>query len=146
MLTLQYSGTNNFNPSASGQNGSPAGPTLTVVSLMPSLQSVTLQSCSAKLQGMRLPLPITSQHPSRHSAQVSVQISPTGTTVSQTVVPTSPAGNAPVTVSGGIYPSDGSNPVGTITIAVSLPPCPALQRCRHCHTERSELNFAGSNA
>ena len=40
VLTLQYSGTNNFNPSASGQNGSPAGPTLTVVSLMPLLQSI----------------------------------------------------------------------------------------------------------
>lgn len=45
VLTLQYSGTNNFSPSTSGQNGSPAGPTLTVVSLMPLLQSVTLQSC-----------------------------------------------------------------------------------------------------
>ncbi|CAK0782792.1 hypothetical protein CVIRNUC_005987 [Coccomyxa viridis] len=75
VLTLQYSGTNNFNPSASGQNGLPAGPTLTV-------------------------------------------ISPTGTTVSQTVVPTNPAGNPPMTVSGGIYPSDGSNPVGTVTIIV----------------------------
>ncbi|CAL8470291.1 g9833 [Coccomyxa elongata] len=29
-ITLQYSGTSNFAPSASGQNGSPAGPTLTV--------------------------------------------------------------------------------------------------------------------
>ena len=63
VLTLQYSGTNNFNPSASGQNGSPAGPTLTVVSLMPSLQSIALQACSAKLQGAPLPFHITSQHP-----------------------------------------------------------------------------------
>ena len=75
-----------------------------------------------------------------------MQISPTGTTVSQTVVPTNPAGNAPVTVSGGIYPSDGSNPVGTVTITVSPPPRLALQRCRHSHTERTEVSTAGSYA
>ena len=51
-----------------------------------------------------------------------MQISDTGTTVTQSVVPTNPAGNAPVNVSGVIYPSDGSNPIGTITITVSLPP------------------------
>ena len=55
VLTLQYSGDSNFNPSTSGQNGSPGGPTLLVVSLMPPLQSVTLQSCSAKRYGVRLP-------------------------------------------------------------------------------------------
>ncbi len=60
VLTLQYSGDSNFNPSASGQNGSPGGPTLVVVSLMPPLQSVTLPSCSAKLDGMHLPPHVTS--------------------------------------------------------------------------------------
>ncbi len=55
VLTLQYGGDSNFNPSTSGQNGSPAGPTLLVVSLMPLLQSVTLQSCLAKRYGKRLP-------------------------------------------------------------------------------------------
>ncbi|CAK0782794.1 hypothetical protein CVIRNUC_005989 [Coccomyxa viridis] len=76
VLTLQYSGDSNFNPSTSGQNGSPGGPTLLV-------------------------------------------IAGTGTTVTETVVPTNPAANAPMNVSGKIYPSDGSNPVGTITIAVT---------------------------
>ena len=127
VLTLQYSGDSNFNPSTSGQNGSPGGPTLLVVSLMPLLQSVTLPSCSATLYGVRLPSHVTPCF--RHSAQVCVQIAGTGTTVTETVVPTNPAANAPMNVSGKIYPSDGSNPVGTITIAVSLPPRHALQCC-----------------
>ena len=124
VLTLQYSGDSNFNPSTSGQNGSPGGPTLLVVSLTPLLQSVTLPSRSIKLYGVRLPSHVTS-----HSAQVCVQVAGTGTTVTETVVPTNPAANAPMNVSGKIYPSDGSNPVGTITIVVSLPPRHALQCC-----------------